>query len=49
MARSRVSKTVWKGFAPLYAILNSMENLRFYKESYFHILVFYLGYLMKIV
>ena len=28
-------------FAPLYAILNGTENLRFDKESYFHVLVFY--------
>ena len=26
---------------PLYAILNGMENLRFDKEGYFHVLVFY--------
>ena len=25
----------------LYAIMNSMENLRFDKEEYFHVLVFY--------
>ena len=32
-------------FTPLYAIayavINSMENLRFDKEGYFHVLVFY--------
>ena len=28
-------------FTPLYAILNSMENLRFDNESYFHVLDFY--------
>ena len=28
-------------FAIGYAILNSMENLRFDKEDYFHVLVFY--------
>ena len=35
-------------FAPLYAIayaiMNSTENLRFDKEDYFHVLVFYTGY-----
>ena len=35
-------------FAPLFAIkyatMNSMENLRFGKEDYFHILVFFMGY-----
>ena len=41
-----------KRFTPLYAIayaaiLNSMENLRFDKEGYFHVLVFYTGYLIK--
>ena len=38
-------------FTPLYAIayviLNSMENLRFDKEGYFHVLVFYTGYFIK--
>ena len=38
-------------FTPLYAIaygiMNSMENLRFDKEGYFHILVFYTGYFIK--
>ena len=28
-------------FTPLYAVTNSMENLRFDKEGYFHVLVFY--------
>ena len=28
-------------FTPLYAITKSMENLRFDKEDYFHVLVFY--------
>ena len=47
MVKSRVSITVWKNmerFTPLYAIayaiVNSMENLRFDKEGYFHVLVF---------
>ena len=30
-----------------YAIMNSMENLRFDKEDYFHVLVFYTGYFIK--
>ena len=30
-----------------YAILNSMENLRFSKEDYFHVLVFNTGYFIK--
>ena len=34
-------------FTPLYAIMNSMENLRFDKEDYFHVLVFYTGYFIK--
>ena len=34
-------------FTPLYAILNGMENLRFDKEGYFHVLVFYTGYFIK--
>ena len=38
-------------FAPVYAIayaiMNSMENLRFDKESYFHVLFFYTGYFIK--
>ena len=29
----------------IYTIVNSMENLHFDKEDYFHILVFYTGYL----
>ena len=28
-------------YAVVYAILNGMENLRFDKEGYFHVLVFY--------
>ena len=28
-------------YAIAYAILNGMENLRFDKEDYFHVLVFY--------
>ena len=28
-------------YIPIYAILNSMENLRFDKKGYFHVLVFY--------
>ena len=31
-------------YAIAYAILDSKENLRFDKEDYFHILVFYTGY-----
>ena len=38
-------------FTPLYAIVyvitNSMENLRFDKEDYFHVLVFFKGYFIK--
>ena len=34
-------------FTPLYAIAKSMENLRFDKEGYFHVLVFYTGYFIK--
>ena len=34
-------------FASLYAIMNSMENLHFDKEDYFHVLVFYTGYFIK--
>ena len=38
-------------FTPLYviayAILNGTENLRFDKEDYFHVLVFYTGYFIK--
>ena len=38
-------------FTPLYVIAyvitNSMENLRFDKEDYFHVLVFYTGYFIK--
>ena len=38
-------------FTPLYTIaykiMNSMENLRFGKEDYFHVLVFYTGYFIK--
>ena len=30
-----------------YAITNSMQNLRFDKEDYFHVLVFYTGYFIK--
>ena len=30
-----------------YAILNGMENLRFDKEGYFHVLVFYTSYFIK--
>ena len=39
------SIAVWKDhaivYAIAYAILNSMKNLRFDKEGYFHVLVFY--------
>ena len=31
----------WKYHAIAYAIMNSTENLRFDKEGYFHVLVFY--------
>ena len=34
-------------FTPLYAIMNSTDNLRFGKEDYFHVLVFYTGYFIK--
>ena len=34
-------------FTPLYAIMNGTENLRFDKEDYFHVLVFYTGYFIK--
>ena len=34
-------------YAIAYAITNSMENLRFDKEDYFHVLVFYAGYFIK--
>ena len=38
-------------FTPLYdnayAITNSMENLRFDKEGYFYVFVFYTGYFIK--
>ena len=34
-------------FKPLYAIMNSMENLRCGKEDYFHVLVFCMGYYIK--
>ena len=34
-------------FTPLYAIMNSMENLRFGKEDYFYVLVFCTGYFYK--
>ena len=34
-------------YAIAYAIMNSMENLRFGKEGYFHVLVFYTGYFIK--
>ena len=40
-----------KRFTPLYAIadatMNSTENLRFDKEDYVHVLVFYTGYFIK--
>ena len=32
---------------PLYAITNTMENLRFDKEDYFHVLIFYAGYFIN--
>ena len=47
LVKSRVSITMenMERFTPLYAIAyaitNSMENLRFDKEDYFHVLVFY--------
>ena len=31
----------------IHAIMNSMENLHFGKEDYFHVLVFYRGYFVK--
>ena len=38
-------------FTPLYAIayasMKSIENLRFGKEDYFHVLVFYIGNFIK--
>ena len=38
-------------FTPLYAIayviMNSTENLRFDREDYFHVSVFYMGYFIK--
>ena len=34
-------------YAIAYAITNSMENLHFDKEGYFHDLVFYTGYFIK--
>ena len=34
-------------YAIAYAILCSTENLRFGKEDYFHVLVFYTGYFIK--
>ena len=34
-------------YAIAYAITNSMENLRFDKEGYFHVLVFYTGCFIK--
>ena len=34
-------------YAIAYAIMNSMDNLRFGKEDYFHVLVFYRGYFIK--
>ena len=38
-------------FTPFYAIaydfMNSMENLGFDKEDYFHVLVFYTSYFIK--
>ena len=38
-------------FTPLYVIAyvitNTMENLHFDKEGYFHVLVFYTGYFIK--
>ena len=45
-----VCKT-WKGsrhlYAIAYAVMNGMENLRFDKEGYFHVLVFYTSYFIK--
>ena len=34
-------------YAIAYAIMNSMENSRFGKGEYFHVLVFYMGYFLK--
>ena len=34
-------------YAIAYAIMNSMDNLYFDKEDYFHVLVFYTGYFIK--
>ena len=34
-------------YAIAYAIMNSTENLRFDKEGYFLVLVFYTGYFIK--
>ena len=34
-------------YAITYAILNGIENLRFDKEGYFHVLVFYTGYFIN--
>ena len=34
-------------YAIAYAIVNSMDNLRFGKENYFHVFVFYTGYFIK--
>ena len=34
-------------YAIAYAIMNSMENLLFGKEDYFHVLVFYTSYFIK--
>ena len=34
-------------YAIAYAILNGTDNLRFEKEGYFHVLVFYTGYFIK--
>ena len=36
-------------YAIAYAILNGMENLRFRKEGYFHVLVFYGLFLERII
>ena len=34
-------------YAIAYAIMNSMQNLCFDKEDYFHVLVFYTDYFIK--
>ena len=34
-------------YAIAYAIMNGTENLRFDKEDYFHVLVFYTSYFVK--